>query len=1263
MTRAARRVRELRAKQDEARTLNDMAQWRAALAWALLDAAEESAEEPLDEAMEHARWLLGQWRMSGTLLLAGVAHTARYRREGALGDLNVAITLLSEVDERAEAEGDDLRLSWFHHVTLAELRGVRLQAGPPVGGSLEDLRLSVAHCRRALELCGSAAERDRLRLLLGICLTRRAAQWPPMAEKDELEADALLEAAAAQDEPRLEAVYALGQVRLARGHRTGERALIESGIGLLERTLPELGEGTPQRADALSSLATAYAALDEDGVDGMVRHLRALSGITPEENVATRTGIATMLGPALFVQAVRDGADPALADEAIEVLGLAVGLQGAESRPAQVAQLGCLHFMRYTRTQHAADREAALTWLSRAVAAEELDGEFRAFSHSAVGLMRLEQAVAGTPDREGIDAAILHLEQGDESARAALGHARTLRKLFTGGFSSDAELAAGIAGVSADLERLAPDDPARPALTATLARLTAAQGGDRARTVELLEESLARMPGDAPERPQTLLALAGHLLGRAEGGLDGIDVDRVLALAEDAERHLDGPGSGDAPDVRVVRAFGHALRSLRDGDRGSFDAAVAELRALPRQEGWSGLAPAMVAVLLATRFGRSASLAEEAELQEALRRMGPGHPARKAAEMFVQRARVARGLLQGDTETVAAARESLSDMADGLPEGAPFKGLLEFTAAQEMVNQGVRRRDLRRLDAGVDRLRRFLAGSPPAVIAGGVRLFLALASVDRHRVSALPEDLDTGIGQLEALRDELGDQHPVMALLPLRLAEAYRLRDDDGLMDRRRALDTGLMALRERFGLVMTQQGTERGLAASKQTATFALMVADWALEDGQPALAVHALELGRSLVLGAGTATATAGALLRELGEDGLAAEWEESVRHADAPLPGLPTAHIPGDLRTRVLDALHGRGTARLLDPPPVSEIAAALAPSSLLVYLLPPAHRPHGTAVLVDGRSQVTALDLPSLDGPALDVLTRFAATPQEDPAWPTLLGEVCDLAHESVVGPLLAVSGGAATLVLIPWGVLGAIPWHAARAAVDGGHRYACQRAAFSVAASARQLLTVLARPALPPASAPVIVADPAGAALRWARWECDEIHRLHYPHARRYGRWRRDPLAARPAGGVAAATAEALLPVLPGGAAEEASLLHFGGHASSDGSSAASHLLVAGERLSVARILAQSRARPADRPGGVVVLSSCTSDLTRDDHDEALTLATAFLAAGATGVIGSRWMLDEDREIPEGLSAHLRDRAAELGLDDPVIWAAFTHQGR
>lgn len=23
----------------------------------------------------------------------------------------------------------------------------------------------------------------------------------------------------------------------------------------------------------------------------------------------------------------------------------------------------------------------------------------------------------------------------------------------------------------------------------------------------------------------------------------------------------------------------------------------------------------------------------------------------------------------------------------------------------------------------------------------------------------------------------------------------------------------------------------------------------------------------------------------------------------------------------------------------------------------------------------------------------------------------------------------------------------------------------------------------------------------------------------------------------------------------------------------------------------------------------------------------------------------------------------RDRAAELGLDDPVIWAAFTHQGR
>jgi CHAT domain-containing protein len=118
----------------------------------------------------------------------------------------------------------------------------------------------------------------------------------------------------------------------------------------------------------------------------------------------------------------------------------------------------------------------------------------------------------------------------------------------------------------------------------------------------------------------------------------------------------------------------------------------------------------------------------------------------------------------------------------------------------------------------------------------------------------------------------------------------------------------------------------------------------------------------------------------------------------------------------------------------------------------------------------------------------------------------------------------------------------------------------------------------------------------------------------------------------------------------------------------------------------------------------VVLASCLTDLTERDFDEALTLATAFLSAGATGVVAARWevevkvtalfmnmfhrhlngrfpqparalreaqawMLNPDREVPGEWPKALRDEAAMAGrpggadLAAPRAWAAFTYQGQ
>ena len=109
----------------------------------------------------------------------------------------------------------------------------------------------------------------------------------------------------------------------------------------------------------------------------------------------------------------------------------------------------------------------------------------------------------------------------------------------------------------------------------------------------------------------------------------------------------------------------------------------------------------------------------------------------------------------------------------------------------------------------------------------------------------------------------------------------------------------------------------------------------------------------------------------------------------------------------------------------------------------------------------------------------------------------------------------------------------------------------------------------------------------------------------------------------------------------------------------------------------------------------MTLAGCRTHLTATDHDEALTLSTAFLAAGAVTVVGSRWdlldaqsavlmymfhhylvalgqrpvdalrsaqlwMLTADREPPAAMPPDLRNA---WGLDHVLAWAGLTHQGQ
>jgi CHAT domain-containing protein len=275
-----------------------------------------------------------------------------------------------------------------------------------------------------------------------------------------------------------------------------------------------------------------------------------------------------------------------------------------------------------------------------------------------------------------------------------------------------------------------------------------------------------------------------------------------------------------------------------------------------------------------------------------------------------------------------------------------------------------------------------------------------------------------------------------------------------------------------------------------------------------------------------------------------------------------------------------------------------------------------------------------------------------------------------------------------LILVPVGELGMVPWHAARRRLLGGKlRHACEDAVLSYASSARQFIDTSRRRKPAWTSAPAVVRVSAG--LPFAAEEAREIRRHFYPDGVHLGT-RQD--------GAGRATAARVRDLLPSKRSAGASLLHLSCHAALVNPPIDSFLQLAGSRLYVRDMLEQARNRPVDAEGGLVVLAACASDLTGDAYDEALTLATAFLAAGSIGVVGAkwavgdvptalfmvmfhhylnngyndpatalratqRWMLDERRKLPKGIGHQLTDELTQIDPAEPANWAAFTYQGQ
>jgi len=594
----------------------------------------------------------------------------------------------------------------------------------------------------------------------------------------------------------------------------------------------------------------------------------------------------------------------------------------------------------------------------------------------------------------------------------------------------------------------------------------------------------------------------------------------------------------------------------------------------------------------------------------------------------------------------------------------------------------------------------------------------------RYLMTGDRADLSNAIVRLEdahrITRD--GQIGTLRALISYGLAQAYRERDDPQLGDRRRAAETGLRTLRDFVREVLLQSTADRALAAAQIAADRASDIVRWCLDADQPEAAVEALELGRGMVLHTATTHASVPALLREAGRPDLAAEWESAAHGAPAPwddidgltaLEGLSNSRLPidlplpSDLRQRVMTAIENTETERsLLSPPGASEIAATLraADVDILAYLLPGGDGMDGLAVLVGVDGQVRDIPLPRLTAGTGSRLDTFADAQREwlraqragdeaavRPArrrWRGALNSICAWAWDAAMGQLLgaipANPGRPARLVLVPAGTLGLVPWHAARrTAGHGARQYACQDAIISYAASARQYVTARRKTPRPWQAEPALIA--VDGTQYWTPREIIRIHRYLYPDGL---------LLAGPE-----ATARNVRDLLPGPGSPGASLLHVGTHAEPAEDPLDSVLRLQGtESLSTSDLLRQARGRAADASGGLVVLAACGTDLTGRDHDEALTLASALLALGAIGVIGTRWlvedvptavfmtvfhqhlnsgyddpaaalratqlwMLDPHRVAPDSVAPALAQQMRTVDLDAVDAWAAYTYLGR
>lgn len=853
---------------------------------------------------------------------------------------------------------------------------------------------------------------------------------------------------------------------------------------------------------------------------------------------------------------------------------------------------------------------------------------------------------------------------------------------------------------------------------------------DIARAEAAADEALGRLPAGSAEWAEVSYHRACLLLSGAEAGqLDLAAADRAISTLDRVVTN-----AGTAPRIRAAAAAQLATAAsarayYAGGDPSAVDTAITRaheaLRATSRDDLNRVAIAASVATALLLRYEMRGSLADlrwALDLLDDARADAPGDPRRHELAVSLAQARLQwcevtgetpsadtmelltgalavtgpgdpqriqalRGLAAGHAMRAAGSPEEWDravhyahQLRDEVPANAPFTALMWMAAGGTLILAGRHHDRPELLREGTDLLTAALRRPAGQLLRSRYLAMYGMALIDLYRRESRRDDLTRA---LRALRDahELASGEPGQrgaAEVGLGLAAALALSGDPAA-----AVEAGRAALRSRAWQVLLQSGTHDAMTAARESASDALRVARAALAAGDRTGAWSALETGRGLVLHSATVAATVPELLRRAGADTLADRWNTGPQPDGTGSQWRRAAPaIPSDARFQALAVLGGQ--ARLLDPPTLDELTRALTTVSAdaLVYLCPRVAGAEGLALIVGADGRVDHLDLPALTGdwttaPPRSPAGRDLSSTEDEPAAGGELAEVCRAGWAAAIRPLLhhwqRVRGGVPHLVLVPGGALAGVPWHAAH----GDGRWAIDEAAFSYIASARLLVEVARRRVPAPAGVGLVIGNPdtghRSQDLPHAGAEASTIFRAHYAAGRYCGRPDGPDVSAAGRG-----TPDDVVGWLTATGAPPATVLHLACHGEIrvDGPASSYLLLSDGERISAEDLIRAAADRPADRSPGLVSLAACTTHRAGRAYDEAVTLSTAFLVAGATTAIGSLWPVP-DRETARlmvGFHDHLATRPPHEALrtvqramrdqEDAALaaWAGFVHLG-